>query len=155
MTSQDPERTLAAIDDVIAWYGSADAMVWTAEPPAAPVPTPVPTPVPAHVAGNSAAPSSDRPVGEMLIRGVSAWARSPAVQQMITFAQCLDGRTLMDAYERGGSERVADPCHCICGVRHADRPDICTGEAAGSRPCHSARMGIVNVVMCRPCLDAE
>src|SRR4051812_32303443 len=110
MTSQDPERTLAAIDDVIAWYGSADAMVWTAEPPA--------NPGPAHAMGNPAAPGTERPVGEMLIRGVSAWARSPAVQQMITFAQGLDGRTLMDAYERGGSERVTDPCHCICGARH-------------------------------------
>jgi hypothetical protein len=29
-----PDETLAAIDDVIEWHGSADAMVWTAEAPA-------------------------------------------------------------------------------------------------------------------------
>jgi len=35
-----PDETLAAIDDVIDWHGSADAMVWTAEAPAPRVITP-------------------------------------------------------------------------------------------------------------------
>jgi len=35
-----PDETLAAIDDVIEWHGSADAMVWTAEAPAPRVITP-------------------------------------------------------------------------------------------------------------------
>lgn len=34
----DPDETLAAIDNVITWHGSRDAMVWTAEPPEPPKP---------------------------------------------------------------------------------------------------------------------
>lgn len=164
--TRDPDETLDAIDDVIAWHGSRDAMVWTAAEPAKPLDLPrLPRvrvdPEAAHrlFEGLSVAmrtfSEAMRPIAESMARGLAEWARSPAMQQMIAFANSPEGRALIEAHERGEIEPEPDPCNCLCGPRHGDRMGICEGEAVGTRRYEAPSTGAVDVPMCAPCLSAE
>ncbi|MEU9887946.1 hypothetical protein [Sphaerisporangium sp. NPDC051011] len=200
--TRDPDETLAAIDDVIAWYGSDDAMEWTAEEPKrrysrlAPIQdyaeaverfseslglrrfveqvngmtaaglVALPPPPQVRVDPEAARRAFEgvaaamretseamRPVAESIAHGFSAWARSPAVQQLIAFANSPEGRALIEAHQRGETELLRS-CNCLCVGRHGDRMGICEGEAAGTRRYESPSVGVIDVAMCAPCLDA-
>lgn len=83
MSVPAPDDTLAAIDDVIAWHGSRDAMVWTAEPPTPPAfPRPQMDPDAVRRAGETmmaqmqAFVEAMRPVAEQMIRDAAAAGRA-------------------------------------------------------------------------------
>jgi hypothetical protein len=64
VTTVNPDDTLGMIDDVLTdWCGSADAMVWTAEPP------PVYVPASRLAPGTGAAPEAGAPAGRHTARG--------------------------------------------------------------------------------------
>lgn len=153
---RDPDDTLAAIDDVIIWHGSGDAMVWTAEDkrPRLVLPT---------------MPTVDPEAFAPLARQVQAYidAITPAVRQMAEdmqhamgafaeFANSPAGRELIEAAERGELEgEPYQSCNCLCGPRHGDRMGICEGEAVGTRRYEAPSTGAVDVAMCGPCLATE
>ena len=76
-----PDDILAAIDDVIAWHGSSDAMVWTADPPR-------PLTLPAFPRPQMD-PDAMRRAGEMMAAQMQAFveafveATRPVAEQMI------------------------------------------------------------------------
>ena len=76
-----PDETLTAIDDVIAWRGSTDAMVWTADPPKPPT-------LPAFQR-LQVDPDAMRRAGEMMAAQMQAFAEAfveamrPVAEQMI------------------------------------------------------------------------
>ncbi|MDH2427020.1 hypothetical protein [Sphaerisporangium sp. TRM90804] len=102
------------------------------------------------VAGQ-AAPRQARPVAAALLHGVAQWARSPAVLRMVEFANTAEGHAVIGASEHG---EVHQACNCLCRHRHGDRAGICEGTAVGVLPCETPTAGLVNVPMCRPCLNA-
>lgn len=77
MSVPAPDDTLAAIDDVIAWHGSSDAMVWTADPPR-------PLTLPAFPRPQ-VDPDAMRRAGEMMAAQMQAFvaATRPVAEQMI------------------------------------------------------------------------
>lgn len=116
-----PDDTLAAIDDVIAWHGSRDAMAWTADPPTPPTPPAFPRPQmdpdamrragEAMMAQMQAFAEAMRPVAEQMIRDVGAASRAfatlAATPQMrdLLEARRLARRAMKGEYHRRGRGR--------------------------------------------------
>ncbi|GII89448.1 hypothetical protein Ssi03_74380 [Sphaerisporangium siamense] len=158
------DHILAAIDGALEWDPhEGDAMRWTPEAPHRVQPPKLPVITPEQLEGLTQAfvplamamQESIRQIGEAYASMARTLAQSPEWQAFVEFANSPQGRTLIEAHERGEIEPDPGRCHCFCGRRHDDRMGICAGEAAGTVRYRSASVGTVDVAMCQPCLDAE
>lgn len=162
-----PDRTdhvLATIDGALNRNpADGDAMRWTTEPscaqPPAP-PLPVVTPAQLAVVAENLAPLATamgqfaRQIGEAYANTARQLLTSPAWRQLADFALSPEGRALLDAHRRGELEPDPGPCNCLCTYRHPGM-HICEGEAAGALRYETRRLGVIDVTMCQPCLEAE
>ncbi|MGV9779869.1 hypothetical protein, partial [Streptosporangium sp. NPDC003464] len=122
--SRTPDDTLAAIDDVITWHGSPDAMVWTAEPPK----QPDFSGIAAALAPMRPSPEEARALVDRLAEqmGRNARAVSEALSPIINSPE---GHALIEAAERGELESDPPSCNCLCQVSHKGQQGICQGDA--------------------------
>lgn len=148
------DHLLAAIDGALGDYATSDdAMRWTPEPPKRAV-------VP-DLSGITFSPEQVEAIrqsmqqvgiafGQMRTAVQDAFrtlVESPQWQTLRDFAESAEGRAFVEA-----ARRVS--CSCLCMGRHPGR-NVCTGEA-GDRAIRyrTARLGVVDVAMCDPCLEA-
>ncbi|MEU8040895.1 DUF6372 family protein [Streptosporangium sp. NPDC049078] len=161
-----PDDTLAHIDDVITWYGSADAMVWTAEERKQPDLAAITrafqaNPAAARVlaeritASMQAFTEAVRPVAEQMIRTVQAFAESPGWRQLVDFANSPEGRAYIEAAERGELEPDPPSCHCLCVAAHRDQVNVCEHDAVDELVRVSPTVGRRQIPVCGPCRDAQ
>jgi hypothetical protein len=155
----DDRDILDQIDDVIVWDGhSADAMVWTAEPPKQfTLPTlPRLDPESAqrfmeHMTRQTQAfMEALRPVAEQMRCNTAAIA-----QAFTQLANDPGMRAAVEAYERGEIEPDLEPCHCLCVAAHRDQENICAHDAVDSIVRVSPMVGRVEIDVCAPCRDAQ
>ncbi|MET8334384.1 DUF6372 family protein [Streptosporangium canum] len=159
-----PDDTLAAIDDVITWHGSRDAMVWTADEPK----QPDFSGVAAILASARPDPEAVRAFGERLATQMRAFneAFRPVAEQAVRNARAVldtlspiinspEGRAFIEAAERGEIEPDPTSCHCLCQASHKGQQGICEHDAVDEIVRVSPTVGRVQIPVCEPCRDAQ